>query len=75
MTQKEAHFYHCEDNTEGSKNGLGWGDAAKFLGKIRGLDGHIQRGEDKFPTFPLLSAGVHGLKVEVAGENVGAGRR
>jgi hypothetical protein len=72
--QKETHFYHREDNTEGTKHGLGWGDAAEFLRKIRGFDGHIERGENEFSTFLLSSVGVHLFEVEVAGGNVAASR-
>jgi hypothetical protein len=72
--QKETHFYHREDNTEGTKHGLGWGDATEFLRKIRGFDCYIERGENEFSTFLLSSVGVHLFEVEVAGGNVAASR-
>jgi hypothetical protein len=74
MAQKDTHFDHREDNAEGAENGLGWGDAAEFLCKIRGFDGYIERGEDGFSVFLSLSDGMHGFEVEVAGRNVVAGR-
>ena len=74
MTEKGTHLDHCEDNAEGGKNGLGWGDAAELLRKIRGFDGYIERGEDGFSAFLSLSGGMHGFEVEVAGRNVVAGR-
>ena len=42
MALKEIHPDHGEDDAEGGENGLGWRDAAEFLRKIRGLDGHIE---------------------------------
>jgi hypothetical protein len=70
MVQKETHFDHREDNAEGAENGLGWGDAAEFLCKIRGFDGNIERGEDSFSAFLSSSGGMHGFEAEVAGGNV-----
>jgi len=40
--QKETHFDHSEDNTNGAKDGLGRRDTREFLREIQGFDGHIQ---------------------------------
>ena len=72
MVQKETRFDHREDNAEGTKNGLSWGDAAEFLRKIRCFDGNIERGENDFSTFLSFDAGIHGFKIEVTGGNVAA---
>jgi hypothetical protein len=69
-TQEEIHFDHCEDNAEGSKNGLGRRNAAELLRKVRGLDGHIERGNDNIPTFLSLIVGIHVFELDVARENV-----
>jgi hypothetical protein len=72
--RKEIHPDHREDNTKGGENGLGRCDAAEFLGEIRRLDGHIERGKDDFSTFLSLSAGIHGFGVDVVRGKVVASR-
>jgi hypothetical protein len=70
--RRKTHFNHCEDKAEGAEDGLGWRNAACFFRNIRHLDGRIERGEDSTSPFLSLSVGIHGSRVDVAGENVAA---
>jgi hypothetical protein len=65
MALKEIHPDHGEDDAEGGENGLGRRDATEFLCKIRGLDGHIERGKDNVSTFLSSSVGIHVFKADV----------
>ena len=38
----ETYPDHCEEDTDGAKNGLGWCDARGLLCEIQSLDGYIQ---------------------------------
>ena len=40
--REETYPGHCEENTDGAKNGFGWCDARDLLCEIHGLDGNIQ---------------------------------
>ena len=64
MALKEIHPDHREDDAEGGKNGLGRCDAAEFLRKVRGLDGHIERGKDDVSMFLSSCVGIHVFKVD-----------
>ena len=57
--EKGTHSDHCEDNADGTKDSLGRSNAGKLLRKIRGLDSHIQRGENVFSTFRLGGVWIH----------------
>ena len=69
-TQEGIDFDHSEDNAEGAENGLGRRNAAEFLRKVRGLDGHIERGDDNISTFLSLIEIVGFHVLDVARENV-----
>ena len=65
VTGKEEKTYldHCQENTGGAKNGLGWGCTRGLLGEIQGFDSHIQQSEGILLTF--LSFGtlrIHGRR-------------
>ena len=61
MAKKDSTYPdHCEEDTDGAKNGLDWCDTRDLLCEIEEFDGQIQRGESTIP--PLLSLGlsIHG---------------
>jgi hypothetical protein len=68
--QEGIHFDHCENGAEGSENRLGRRNAAELPRKVRGLDGHIERGDDNIPTFLSLIVGIHVFELDEARENV-----
>jgi len=43
IAEEEAYLDHCEEDTSGTKNSLGWCDTRDLLREIQAVDGHIQR--------------------------------
>ena len=58
--KKEAYPNHPQKNTDGTKNGLGWGHARELLGEAHGLDCRVQQGEGIILTFLSSGTRVHG---------------
>ena len=54
--QEETNPNHGEEDTDGAKDGLCWGDARDLLGKIESFDGRVQHREGTIA--PFLSLGV-----------------
>lgn len=63
--QKETHSYHREDNTDGTEDSIGWGDAREIFREAQAFYGRIQKREDIATTFRLFGVWVHGFKVRV----------
>jgi len=57
--EKGTHSDHHKEDTDGAKNCLGWGDTRDLLREIRGLDGHVQRGENTAPLLRSLRPDIH----------------
>ena len=58
--EKRAYPNHCEENDDGAKGGLYWGDARDLLDEIEAIDGQVQCGEYPVPTLRLLQFVGHG---------------
>ena len=56
---EKRYPYHCEKNADRTKNYLGRCHARGILGKIHGLDGHIQHGKGIILTFLSLGVRFH----------------
>ena len=42
VEEEETHLDHCEEDTGGTKNGLGWRYIRELLREIQSLDGDIE---------------------------------
>jgi len=58
--KKETYPDHHEEDTDGTKNNLGWGEACDLLREIQAIDGHIQRRDGPVPPLRSLGLGLHG---------------
>ena len=64
------HFDHCQENTGGAKNCLGWGHTRDLLGEVQGFDGDIQQSEGILLTFLSFGAfRIHGRRSWYLREN------
>ena len=56
VEEEEMYPDHCEEDTDGPKNGLCWRYARDLLREIDGVDCHVQRGDNA--VSPLRSLGL-----------------
>ena len=57
--EKGTHSDHREEDADGSEDRLRWSDTGDLLRQIRGVDGHVQRGDNTAPPLRSLGVGIH----------------
>ena len=60
--RKETYLDHSQEDTNRTKSGLCWCDAANLLREIESFDGHIQRREDTVAPLRPPRVFLHGRR-------------